>query len=81
MSWIPTIITYKLASSLIKSSSFLFSLTTKVTLPFVESIFVVEDTSLDDIAVEGIVVVGTAQDDIETTLVQLAFVPHYSLGR
>ena len=33
------------------------------------------------IVVEDIVVVETMQADTETALTQLAFVPHYSLGR
>ena len=45
-----------------------------------EGIVVVEDTNLDGIVVEDIVI-ETAQDDIEASLVQFAFVLHSSLGR
>ena len=45
-----------------------------------EGIVVVEDNSLVGIAIEDIVV-ETTQDYTEAALVQLAFVPHSSLGR
>ena len=45
-----------------------------------EGIIVVKDTSLVGISVEDIVI-ETVQPDIEAVLTQLAFVPHYSLGR
>ena len=48
---------------------------------FAKGTVIVEDTGLDDIAVEDIVVVETSQVDIEVLLIQLGFVPHYSLGR
>ena len=46
-----------------------------------EGIVVVEDTYFVSIVVEGISIFDIVQFDTEAALVQLAFVPHSSLGR
>ena len=46
-----------------------------------EGIVVVEDTGLAGIVVEDIVVAKTAQSYTEAALIQIAIVPHSSLGR
>ena len=49
--------------------------------PLLEGIVVVNDTDSASIVVEYISLINIVQDDTEAVLIQLAFVPHYSLGR